>query len=307
LRQALEDTVENPKFIETIPRLGYRFIAAVEWPPAQDANQRRAFEEAASAPSSNTRGVRPLTIIASIVVSILLASVGGLIFQWVRANRGARPQAGSNSPLFRIVPITSASGNAVFPTFSPDGREIAFIWEGPDRRRYDVYVQLVGADLPLRLTYSKSGQIGAPAWSPDGSEIAFGRCDGENDGIYVVPALGGVERKLTTAGCLYSLPGPLAWLANGKEMMMIDHCTPQGDFGVVIFSLATDDKNCLTRPDSLKGTDSGIDFVLSPDGGTIAFTRVAASGCCNIRSRPPAALRGFLRQTVEQTAVLLTI
>ena len=52
---------------------------------------------------------------------------------------------------------------------------------------------------------------------------------------------------------------------------MIDHCSPDGDFGVVLFSLATGDKNCLTKPDSLKGTDSGIDFVLSPDGGTIAF------------------------------------
>lgn len=35
LRQALEDSVENPKFVETFPRLGYRFIASVEWAPAE--------------------------------------------------------------------------------------------------------------------------------------------------------------------------------------------------------------------------------------------------------------------------------
>ncbi len=85
---------------------------------------------------------------------------------------------------------------------------------------------------------------------------------------------------------LYSLAGPLAWLANGKEMLMLDRCTPDGDFGVVLFFLATGEKSCLTKPDYLKGTDSGIDFVLSPDGGTIAFTRVAASGCCNIYTIP---------------------
>ena len=30
LRQALEDSVENPKFVETLPRVGYRFLASVE-------------------------------------------------------------------------------------------------------------------------------------------------------------------------------------------------------------------------------------------------------------------------------------
>ena len=159
----------------------------------------------AEIPVSKPIGVRPFTITAAVFAFILLASLGALLFQRSRANQAAARGPGSNSSAFQIVPITSASGNAIFPSFSPDGREIAFTWDGPDRRRYDIYVQLVGADLPLRLTYSKSGQIGAPTWSPDGREIAFGRCDGENDGVYVVPALGGAERKLTTAACLYSL------------------------------------------------------------------------------------------------------
>ena len=31
LRQALEDSAENPQFVETLPRLGYRFMVPVEW------------------------------------------------------------------------------------------------------------------------------------------------------------------------------------------------------------------------------------------------------------------------------------
>ena len=255
----------------------------------------------AKIPVSKSIRVRPFTIIAAVVTFILLASVGVVLLQRSRANPSSVQGPGFSSSAFHIVPITSASGNAIFPTFSPDGREIAFIWDGPDRRRYDVYVQLVGADLPLRLTYSKRGQIGAPAWSPDGSEIAFGRCDGENDGVYVVPALGGAERKLTTAACLYSLVGPLAWLANGRGMLMIDQCSPDGEFGVVLFSLATGQKNCLTKPDSLKGTDSGSDFVLSPDGGLIAFTRVGASGCCNIYTIPVSGGAPHLLTTGTRT------
>ena len=33
LRQALEDSVENPTFVKTIPKIGYRFLASVEWGP----------------------------------------------------------------------------------------------------------------------------------------------------------------------------------------------------------------------------------------------------------------------------------
>src|SRR5712691_6048540 len=46
LRDALGDSAESPRFIETVPRYGYRFIAPVEWPaeiaslPAQEARQK---------------------------------------------------------------------------------------------------------------------------------------------------------------------------------------------------------------------------------------------------------------------------
>ena len=31
LREALSDSAENPRYIETLPRRGYRFMAAIEW------------------------------------------------------------------------------------------------------------------------------------------------------------------------------------------------------------------------------------------------------------------------------------
>src|SRR5574341_2030528 len=41
LRSALGDSAENPRLIETLPRRGYRFIAAVETVPASTAGPRR--------------------------------------------------------------------------------------------------------------------------------------------------------------------------------------------------------------------------------------------------------------------------
>ena len=212
---------------------------------------------------------------------IVFAAAGTILV--LRAHHGGASREGNQvRPALQIVPVTTAPGDAIAPAFSPDGREIAFAWNGPERKRFDIYVQLLGAPLPLRLTYNKSGLLGPPAWSPDGREIAFSRCDGKNDGVYVVPALGGAERKLTTVGCPGTNPGPVAWLPDGKGMLMIDHCTAAGPFRVVLFSFSTGEKQCLTRSDFPKGFDTGFGLTLSPDGRTVAFTLASATSCCDI-------------------------
>ena len=305
LRDALGDSTDAPLYIETIPKRGYRFIAPVA--SAAEARDGPAHIEGGPGVSSESeppgarkaifvpaagpvlhRQWRRSTILGSLLGLILLVAIGWFAFLRTRATPSS-DQDGSLSPsTFQITPVTNAPGDAISPAFSPDGREIAFAWDGADRRRYDIYEQLLGADKPLRLTYSKSGLVGRPAWSRDGSEIAFTRCDGKNDGVFVVPALGGEERQLTTVGCLYTLPGPLAWLADGKSMLVIDNCSAGGPFGVVLFSLATGEKKCLTKSGSSKESDSGFGLSLSPDGKTVAFTRTSASLCCNVYTVPIA-------------------
>jgi Tol biopolymer transport system component/DNA-binding winged helix-turn-helix (wHTH) protein len=301
LREVLGDSAEAPLYIETIPKRGYRFIAPVSPPVDLPSGAAKPDGDSASLPISETTGAqdpasapaespahrRWIGRSAVVIALVLLVAVGLAAFLLAHHAPASRDENQVSSAM-QIVPITTAPGDAIFPTVSPDEREIAFAWDGTERRRYDLYVQLVGSDMPLRLTYSKSGLVGYPAWSPDGREIAFTRCDdGKSDGgIYVVPALGGAERKLTTVGCVDTLPGPLAWLADGKGMLMIDHCSADGPFGVVLFSLATGGKECLTNSESPSSADSAYRFSLSPDGRTIAFTRRVSSICCNIYTVP---------------------
>jgi Tol biopolymer transport system component/DNA-binding winged helix-turn-helix (wHTH) protein len=282
LREALGDSTGAPLYIETIPKRGYRFIAPVS-PEAATPKEvaTETIKSLSPALKESMLGREPVSpeihsphsrkgpliaLIGSVAGLILLISIGWMLHK--RA-QGVVPEPSA----FRIVPVTTAPGEPEFPAFSPDGREIAFIWDGPERKRYDVYVQLVGADTPLRLTYSKSGLLGAPAWSPDGREIAFIRCDATNNGVYAVPALGGPERKLTSVGCLHTLPSQLTWLSDGERMLMIDNCSAPESFGVVLLSLVTGAKQCLTQLGSSNEPSEDIfKFALSPDGRAIAFT-----------------------------------
>jgi Tol biopolymer transport system component len=190
-----------------------------------------------------------------------------------RTGRGVQPAnaAASSSPM-RIVPLTSLSGWVRSPAFSPDGEKIAFIWNGENPVRGDVYVQLVGGERPLRLTHTSSGYICCADWSPDGQRIAFGRCDDSGGGVFIVPALGGPERKLTDVICPFGDAGNPKWIPDGKSLLLADRCAPEGPIGIVVFSLETGAKRCLTVPPLY--SDPG-DFApaLSPDGKTVAFLR----------------------------------
>jgi Tol biopolymer transport system component len=220
--------------------------------------------------------------IAALIGSAVIRSA---LFQ---AGTHPKPSIGEQNMMssnLRSSVLTSAPGDAKSPSFSPDGRQIAFIWDGVERIYPDIYVQLVGGDTPLQLTHHKSGDgvPGPPQWSPDGREIAFARCDGERDGVYTVPALGGRERRLTNSPCRDWAAGQPSWTPDSKSMVMLDQCSPGGPRGVVLFSFATGEKRCLAAGSF---GDFADDDALSPDGRTVAFSHFADTGNSEIYAVP---------------------
>jgi len=97
-----------------------------------------------------------------------------------------------------ITPITTYSGNAGSPALSPDGKMIAFTWDGEHQDNFDIYVRVIGSGEPLRLTSNPMADL-MPVWSPDGRSIAFSRSlngavASPKDTMISIPVLGGAER-----------------------------------------------------------------------------------------------------------------
>jgi Tol biopolymer transport system component/DNA-binding winged helix-turn-helix (wHTH) protein len=180
IREVLGDSAESPRFVETLPRRGYRFIGEVE-PPVEAAVPVE--------PDHRSISHHWWKIVAVVVIAVVGAAVA---YRW---HRQQRPQDQAASTAF---PFTALSGEATSPAFSPDGSRIAFAWNGDPAqgaKGFDLYVKALGSETLLRLTQHPSESI-SPTWSPDGTQIAFQRLAGADTGIYVVPALGGPERKL---------------------------------------------------------------------------------------------------------------
>ncbi len=120
------------------------------------------------------------------LVSIILIASG-----WLFLNRS---RLAKEAPL-TIVPLITYPGTAGSPTFSPDGNDIAFSWNGEKQDNVDIYRKMIGRGQTLRLT-SDPAADGMPAWSPDGRHIAFLRyLDWGRYGVFLLPALGGSEAE----------------------------------------------------------------------------------------------------------------
>lgn len=180
LRQALGDEADAPRYIETLPRRGFRFIAPVDRPASQPPPSRE--------PDAHLAGSRRWW---PWVAALLLFFVGGLAAVFILL----KPEPGSGPPRV-LTRLTFDAGLQFGPTWSPDGRFIAY---SSDRGgKFDIWVQQVGAISPVKIT-TRPGHNWQPDWSPDGNQVVF-RSEGEGGGLFVVPALGGAERRITSFG-----------------------------------------------------------------------------------------------------------
>ena len=138
-----------------------------------------------------------------------LAAVTGLVLLGTIAAWLRWPAATIARRDLTAVALATYPGIADFPTFSPTGSQVAFMWNGPAEDNFDIYVKVVGAEPPLRLTTDPAADY-SPAWSPDGRAIAFLRdLSGGRLAVMLVAPIGGPERKVAEVSSRFAAMGAL--------------------------------------------------------------------------------------------------
>ncbi|HSB13124.1 MAG TPA: DPP IV N-terminal domain-containing protein [Bryobacteraceae bacterium] len=176
---------------------------------------------------------------------------------------------------FKAVPFTTYPGDELGATFSPDGNQVAFAWNGQNQDNYDIYLKAFDSETPYRLTTDPEAEM-FPAWSPDGRRIAFVRSAAPwklPAAIYVIPATGGPQTRvaqLSTVECFFRNES-LSWSPDGKWLAFADGDSAEAQSGIHVLSVETGETRRLTLPPAGWGGDELPAF--SPDGRSIAFAR----------------------------------
>ena len=214
-------------------------VALEELKEESDSGSPRATD--AQEPSRKSRRFSAVTWAAVGVVAIALLA-GAAWFHFHRS---------PTLPQMTVRRLTSYPGKEKDPALSPDGKRLAFAWDGESGDNFDIYVQSIGpaGELPLtakkpqRLTEAPVADF-SPAWSPDGDYLAFVRAVSDTvSAVYVMSSMGGEEKKLTELYSIWSEGKSLDWSPDGKFLVTAGKELPSDPYSLFLISLDTRDSD----------------------------------------------------------------
>ena len=198
------------------------------------------------ASSSRSKPQAVLALGATLAVVAWFSGCGRMVAVWFgRSTTKVQPEA----PL-TAVPLTSYPGEERQPSFSPDGNQVAFSWNGEKQDNFDIYVKLIGSGNQLRLTTAPEADSCLPGHRT-AAPLHLSAKDLEGKlSVYLVSPLGPPERKVAEISRTgIDWPRGLAWTPDGKSLVVTDRNSDNEPLGLFLLSVESGEKRRLTSPE----------------------------------------------------------
>ena len=252
LRRAFADDARQPKFIATFPKKGYKFVARVT---TVNEHDKQALvpdgEQAQRAETDEKPAETGWSVLKLPIVAVIFALVVVLVF-W-QAWQTPRPSATFARAL------TSMDGNEVFPSFSADGRRMAFMSVKAQRLR------LVIKDLyngkTVEINHPDGLNTGPGDWSKQGDELVYLAASAQRCEYYIV------EIKDLTPGeprlihrCPAGSYGKILFTHNDQRVVFSENAGAGTPYSIYELDLSTQTKRRLNQPDLYLSGNSQFDL-----------------------------------------------
>lgn len=283
LRRAFADDERPPRYIETIPKVGYRLLATVAVLSSGDMPIIATEMQAANLENDAHRGVNrgsnpvqatvapqsklPRTLIVVAAIAVVLSL--GFVFSGVRSRSSADAGA-SPWQVTSMRAITSDPGAERRPHISPDGTRLAYVKTDAGAQFSRIHMRAMQPSAVSNLTAQSDEYEGAPTWSPDGTQIAFERLGRDTCHIFVASSAGGAEREV--GACQSYATNYFDWTPDGKHLITANrNVGVAGDLTLEQLDIVTGAKQPINYDHSVN--DQDLEPRYSPDGKWIAFRR----------------------------------
>jgi DNA-binding winged helix-turn-helix (wHTH) protein/Tol biopolymer transport system component len=187
LRDALSDSAENPTFVETVARRGYRFLAPVTTPHNGTSVPMLAPQPAAVVPKPGHAHFWWIGLASGIVLVLIGLKIG---FSLAQHHTAAPAQV-------QVSQLTAnpADDRVRSAAISPDGKYVAF----SDETGFYLRQIETGETHPLTLPAGLSME--SVGWFPDSAHMVVAlHSDGQASALWEISALGGSARMLSNQG-----------------------------------------------------------------------------------------------------------
>jgi DNA-binding winged helix-turn-helix (wHTH) protein/Tol biopolymer transport system component len=198
LRKILGDNLDAPKFIETIPKRGYRFVAPVKEVLKEELGNERPSvtylsgrEHRGAVLGAGTQKRSP-PIAPAIVLGTIFLVLAGLVVIWLSWTRWGRQLQAKETQLTTNSSEASVTAAAV----SPDGKYLAYADSA------GLYVRVIRTGEMHPLSIPTASVIGGLSWFPDGTRLlaTVAGLQPNVDSVWVISILGQSAVKLLDGG-----------------------------------------------------------------------------------------------------------
>jgi len=201
LRHALQDSAEHPRFVETLPKFGYRFIIPVHWkadddevlPNNNSLSTKVAGEKQTGRTTSHWRQRFKVRIVALGIASAALVLLGIVYLSTARWASSLQQLHSGNRPTLSQRQLTANPNNLPLTSevISPDGKYLAYT----DPSGF--YLRQIETGETHSVPLPKGFSAVPESWLPDSTHIVVSWSDSsEPPSLWVVSILGGTPRKL---------------------------------------------------------------------------------------------------------------
>jgi Tol biopolymer transport system component/DNA-binding winged helix-turn-helix (wHTH) protein len=283
LRDALCDSAENPRFVETVGSRGYRFIAPIstenldqpeagpqlapasarvcDWP--SDVAQRLPADSGRADAQHEPPGARTVfgkrLWLGAVLIFFIAAGVGYGIRRW-RSHSAALPDFES----LRLTRLTN-SGKAEDVAISPDGRYVAYLFRDGDNT--SLRLRQVKESGEAEVLVHDPLLFPGVAFSSDGSHLYFLRARPKDTllrDLYEIPALGGAERKVAP-----NIDSAVSFSPDGRQFVYESGMPRKDSIEIRIANAdGSGDRLLVEMQGAFAGYNPGAAW--SPDGKSIA-------------------------------------